>query len=617
MIDAVGTEVAGLGGALTVEISKVGGAFVAGAGAQAETSDGWYEYTLTAGETDTVGPLAIKITGAGAIQQNLYFFVKSAAAGAYEFTYTVTDSVTLLPIEGVHIWVSTDIAGNNVVWSGTTDAFGVARALDSTLPWLDAGTYYFWSQRVGYTFINPDAETVSAVDVTGETTGTPIAGGVATGVTQYNPLPYTLLSIDRYAKVMGINPMHFRRGATPALTPQIMPLSTCSDIWYKYDWQDNDRVSWMQIAQEIANAEQELANYIGYWPAPVWIEEEEARYPRPYLREAVGSSLDARNFYKAIESQFGRFISGGVRAVTSVGTATTVGGSLAYTDEDADGFFETATITLPTTLTNIQELKIYISGQEGAKEWEIRPVRDKYLSGGNVVFIVDSWLLIEPVLYEEFTDEDGIAPIDISTPANFVIEVEVYREYTDTTATSAQFYWESAVPSVAFIPYCSQCGGSGCTTCGYTVQNGCLSARSPKLGMLIPAPGTYDADNAVWERTTWAECREPDLVKMWYKAGELDQQYIKGVTHDPLSEPWARIIAFLATARLERPLCGCSNAERLSTYLQQDITMSTREATFFTPDALLKNPFGTRRGEMIAWRHVGKTVDKRLNVAII
>jgi len=83
------------------------------------------------------------------------------APGAIEFTYTVTNSATGLPIEGVEVWITTDAAGTNIVWHGDTDVFGVARDGSGGLPWLDAGDYYFWSQRAGFTFVNPDLENVA------------------------------------------------------------------------------------------------------------------------------------------------------------------------------------------------------------------------------------------------------------------------------------------------------------------------------------------------------------------------------------------------------------------------------------------------------------------------
>jgi hypothetical protein len=163
MIDGTGNEVSGIGdGNLTIEISKNGGAFVGGGGTDTEISDGWYTYLATAPEADTVGPVSVKVDGAGAIQQNLEYVVKQRTPNAVAYTYTVTRSDTGDPIPGAEIWVTTDIAGTNTIWRGTTDAFGVARDVDGNLPLLDPGTYYFWKQISGFTDDdNPDTEVVS------------------------------------------------------------------------------------------------------------------------------------------------------------------------------------------------------------------------------------------------------------------------------------------------------------------------------------------------------------------------------------------------------------------------------------------------------------------------
>lgn len=161
LVDASYVEVAGLGTGFTLEISKNGGAFGASAGTKAEISDGWYSYEATAGEADTIGPISIRITHASIIQQNLEYVVEQRTAGASYFTYTLLDTVTSNPIDGAEVWISTDVAGNRVIWNGMTDTFGVARDDNDDLPLLDPGTYYFWSQKPGYTFPNPDTETVT------------------------------------------------------------------------------------------------------------------------------------------------------------------------------------------------------------------------------------------------------------------------------------------------------------------------------------------------------------------------------------------------------------------------------------------------------------------------
>lgn len=83
-------------------------------------------------------------------------------AGAVAYTYTVTDSVSGNPLEGVEIWISTDANGVNIVWKGDSDAFGVARDVNGNLPNLDDGTYFAWHQKSGYIFDDPIEIEVSA-----------------------------------------------------------------------------------------------------------------------------------------------------------------------------------------------------------------------------------------------------------------------------------------------------------------------------------------------------------------------------------------------------------------------------------------------------------------------
>ena len=160
MIDAAGSEVAGLGAGYTLEISKAGGAFAGSAGTKTEIGNGWYSYLSTAGEADTIGPVAVRVTGAGCVQQNLVYVIQQRTTTCIEFTYTLTDSVSGLPIADATVWFATDASIVNIVWQGETDTFGVARDEFGNLPCLDAGTYYVKSQKSGYVF-DIDTEVVS------------------------------------------------------------------------------------------------------------------------------------------------------------------------------------------------------------------------------------------------------------------------------------------------------------------------------------------------------------------------------------------------------------------------------------------------------------------------
>jgi hypothetical protein len=78
-----------------------------------------------------------------------------AGPGGISWSYTLTDSVSGLPIPGADIWVTSDLAGANVLSSGVTNDSGMVTFF------LNAGTVYVWRRRNGYTFTQPDAEVVS------------------------------------------------------------------------------------------------------------------------------------------------------------------------------------------------------------------------------------------------------------------------------------------------------------------------------------------------------------------------------------------------------------------------------------------------------------------------
>lgn len=437
----------------------------------------------------------------------------------------------------------------------------------------------------------------------GSGTMTTLSGGMATGLGLARPLPYTLLSLPRYARIMGIDPLHF--SGAHAVGP-LGQRNACSDIWYKYSWQNSDQVSLEHLAYTIQSAEQEIASYLGWWPAPVWVSEDTIRYPRVYARDMFGNTIDVRGTRKAVKASYGKVIELGQRMVTLVGAADTTTGNLAYSDEDADGFYETATITVATTYSDKRKLKVFMPGFSGAKEWEIRSPRRVTLSGGNVQFVFDSWLFINPELYEQIQPFEGIDPIDISTVANFVTSVEVYYESVDPTLYSTQVVWNE-------FDLCEICGGTGCAACAESNQTGCGRIADYNIGLIAPYPATYDAVDEEWDFTTWTYSYDPVRVKMWYYAGAVSNEYNAGVSVEPLSDFFAQIIAWLATARLERPLCACNNLITLSEELRTDLTLSSRDtgSRFVTRD-VLSSPFGTRKGEVMAWRRLNHFVKKKV-----
>jgi hypothetical protein len=423
---------------------------------------------------------------------------------------------------------------------------------------------------------------------------------------------------------MGIAGPHF----AGAFAGDFFPYSgRCNDLWYQHQWQAHDRVSREDLARSIAEAEEELAEVVGFWPAPKYIAQEVHRFPKYYRPEQLskpGSRSFRRGFpnftfnsvtgsdnrAKGIKLEWGKFIQGGQRGMTLVGTATTGAGSLAYSDADGDGFEETVTIALATTLTDACEIKVFYAG-ETDPEYEIRPARTASIAGGVVTLTFWTWQFINPALWEAFPTGVQQEPINITAPpTNLLTSVDVYREYVDQTSVSAQFYWE---PDVS----CSSCGGTGCVNCQLTSQTGCIHPRTIGTSFVVPMPATYNESTEVWDAANYAECTDPDIVKVWYYSGDYSNRWLNGQTCNPMNPLWETTIAFLAVARLERPFCACENLEALADRLRHDLAASDRNKSRFVTQDVQSSPFGTMRGEVMAWRRVKNIVKKIPRTAIV
>jgi len=163
MVDANRNEVSGL--TLTVEVRNSGGSFQAAAGSWSEVSDGWYDYTSSVGEASVVGSVAVKVTAAGAIQQNLEYVVEQRTPEVKFWAYRVTDQPGGAgnPIQGAYVWVTRDNVENDpVIWEGYTNTDGYAKTPKDRNPLVPLGNNYFWKYKPGFIDDDdPDLEIVS------------------------------------------------------------------------------------------------------------------------------------------------------------------------------------------------------------------------------------------------------------------------------------------------------------------------------------------------------------------------------------------------------------------------------------------------------------------------
>lgn len=408
----------------------------------------------------------------------------------------------------------------------------------------------------------------------------------------------THLSLDEYARVMGLDPMHFSGGAS-----NIRPEPTCSDVWFQYDWQNPKIVSREQIQWRIWEAERDIADAIGYWVAPRWIEDEKIKYDRPYRRDVFGLGSDTRWQWKTIQTRYGYVIEGGRRATTLLNDEVT----WQTIDADGDGFDEIAEFTFTVAATlDCCEVKAYFKEYDehdaansrtdvasiGADPaWEVRPI-STVLSGTTLTVYTNTWQLFRPQLQEALNagaipaDDFGTGGVDLGS---YVDALAFYRVYNDP-ANQVEFVWPE---------------GSVCVTdaCKDETQTGCISIKDSRNGLVVPQPSVYNEDTGVFmSSSTWDGSVEPEAVRLWYRAGLTPSYPTRGcMTLDPC---WAKTIAMLATARLEYPLCDCTNVRNVSDWWRRDVRDVTRERSFQATQKDLENPFGTRIGEILAWRNV-------------
>jgi len=431
----------------------------------------------------------------------------------------------------------------------------------------------------------------------------------------------TLLSLDRYARIMGIAMPHFN-GASNADVFPVTP--ACSDIWFQYSWQRGDRVSREDLALAIQNAEYDMARLLGFYPAQTWITNEMHQYPRHHRRNVIDGGTNVRGFAKSVIAKFGRMIDTGQRALGDKIDVIPAFSSA----QDPVTYDETVTVTAAHGgETDIREWKVFVADKNGEPEWEIRDPRSVYISGANVVLKFWAWQFIDPVQWEAFPETvDDLGTLNLAG-AIYLADCDVYRVYNDNTSQSAEFFWEPEDWSIS-PAICSSCGGSGCSTCSLTTQDGCAHIRDVDNGIVVPMPAAYSDDNEQWERANWVDCRAPDQVKIWYQAGELAQRYLdaenvtsdigNGMVVDPLTDYWAETIAWIATARLERTICACANVAALAADLRRDVSRTDPDGpSFFVDPAELSNPLGTRLGEIKAWRRIKHIANVRAKVAVI
>lgn len=386
----------------------------------------------------------------------------------------------------------------------------------------------------------------------------------------------TLLSLDQWAQVLGLNPWEFNqigKGLPKNNTQQ------CGSVFYQYNYQQ-DFLSREQVATAIADAENAIAEQLGYYPAPKYTVGEQVQYPRP-ANHQFGGTYNWAGEWKAVELQHGHFIGGGAMARTSLGDTT----DLTFSDPDGDGVNELFTCSIPyTTNTNVDEIALYFRATDRNNDpigetWRIRPINVS-IAAGVATITGHASLLVVPNLTLVYNPQN-LSAVDT---ANYVAQVAVYRVWRDDTHTDSYPY-----QGVAEWDNACECSPN----CTFNVRPICLGGRLDRQGMPY---ASFDLGCSFWDG--------------YIQPNRLNVNYLSGLplVNGRVSDEWARIIAYLACALLPTEPCGCERSQRVIAHWKEpekiDINSGAGQRAF-SPKEIDNNPFGSiGRGAIYAWKRV-------------
>lgn len=348
----------------------------------------------------------------------------------------------------------------------------------------------------------------------------------------------TWLSLDEWATIMGYNAWTFNGfAAWPCQGGDC-----CDDVWYQYPDQ-YETVSREELAIAIRQAEEVISDYVGFNLLPDW---NVSRVETPRFYNArYDTRYTANNAPKSVQVDRRLLRQLGIKAKRVI----TEGATITRIDRDGDGFEEMAQVTVPND-TDRNQIRLFYPNQNGADEWEIRPV--KFINSYTVEFPV--YMIPKPNLL------GGTCPdaLDPDNPDNYITSVDIYQIYNDTSAKITQYYEN----------LCS-CGMSSTESNGYI--------KNERLGYVA-----YNPCNCGYE---------PQRVEIPIYSG------FTGRTDRPLIELdyyWKQPIAYFAASLLNKPCkSGCGGDEHNVSIWQVDLMQEESMGTAYrTTTAILENIFG-------------------------
>lgn len=418
------------------------------------------------------------------------------------------------------------------------------------------------------------------------------------------------MPVEMWRSLIGFHPFHFWQLSNSS---QVPITSQCNDLIRQYAWQDADAASREEIQEAIDSAETRLMEELNYWPAPRYIEETISwtHYYQSALANYSRAQVDGR--WQGLPVSSGYIQAIGVEDLNVISASS----ALTYSDLDSDGLDDTWTLgPVATTVTDIKKIAVYFvaadrfDGTDVSERWRVMPVQVS-ISGGNVTVKGRRWQTVKPILYEGISSGGSDGTIDPDDDSNFATALALYERTTDgagTTNATAQsvFIWETN-PCPLWATCCGNSSDSSSDPSALAESISRANIRDSRLGLVGIGGAVYDATTETWGAVAWGACQPPDRVTIRYYAGyPLDST-------GNMDAKFRTIVARMAAAELPKPRCSDGNGNRALYHWQFDLARAQgqMDEQYQISPADLDNPWGTRRGQVYAWRQAQKLKTRR------
>lgn len=419
------------------------------------------------------------------------------------------------------------------------------------------------------------------------------------------PYDYPLLPLDTLREFIGYNPYLWWGLSNDKVVGRG---SQCNSVIYEYDWQAYDQIGRSTMRRFILDAELDLRREIKYSVAPHYSEEtitylqQNTMALTTQYNTAQWGLGDPFGMWTSVQLQEGYIKAMGYEDLTLIENAT-----VTITDANLDGLLDTFTCTVTTDETNTEYIGVYFTqadrwdDDDTSEQWRINPVKVKINGDGTVTITGRSWLIVKPILYQQAIQQSPLDPDDTDI---YVEQVAVYTRRPNgegmlPTNSQATMEWEtSPAPNWWYCPMPSPVGYStDPATVGYAVAR--CGIRNPKLGIVIPAQATFNAENGLWYEDYPVWNWRPNRVKVRYYAGmDLDND-------GQMNRKIRDAVCMLAVANLPERICACDVANKALHYWQWDLArIANGVEQYATTRGQLSNIFGSKRGQVMAWNKV-------------